>query len=382
MMMKAMDEVGIILRGEIFPPTARILAAYGACALAIWGICGALVEKHFGHVLTIPLKVHILACSLLALQAMPLHVLPSTVFPAMFVLCTCGLFIHLTLTLWVNGHLGCSACSVAKEGEKVRLLDTCATLHDLEAADMSARGFGDVRSECSTAVGEGSEAESVSSERGSDDDIVAPEETAIIFDWDDTVLPSSWLLAQELSLDDDSMVTEWQRGQLAELASLAIETLRLAKTLGSVVFVTNADEGWIELSCKKFMPDLWPALRDVRLLSARTEYETPQNTTRPAEWKVRAFEAELVRIFGARTLACPWKRKNVMSIGDSIYEREALMRATRGLPNARSKSIKLADRPGIGELRAEHSIMAQGLAQMAQKDCDLDLCIRNTPCNP
>ena len=77
---------------------------------------------------------------------------------------------------------------------------------------------------------------------------------------------------QGLRLDAGSELNDWQRSQLSEVATAAAETLRLAKQLGTVVLVTNAERGWIELSCQKFLPTLYPLLEDVKVLSARTTY--------------------------------------------------------------------------------------------------------------
>lgn len=38
----------------------------------------------------------------------------------------------------------------------------------------------------------------------------------------------------------------------------------MAKQLGTVVLITNAERGWIELSCQKFLPTLFPALESVK----------------------------------------------------------------------------------------------------------------------
>merc|ERR1719265_2185252 len=118
------------------------------------------------------------------------------------------------------------------------------------------------------------------------------EETLLIFDWDDTLLPSTWVQGQGLRLDDESVVTEAQREQLDQMAKLNIETLRVAKENGCVVLVTNAERGWIELSCKKFMPELLPSLEGVSCTSARTTYECAEAPS-PLDWKVKAFESEL-----------------------------------------------------------------------------------------
>merc|ERR1719199_1024886 len=118
------------------------------------------------------------------------------------------------------------------------------------------------------------------------------EETILIFDWDDTILPSAWVQSQGLRLDEESKVSREQRLQLNEVANSVMETLRRAKQLGTVVLVTNAERGWIELSCQKFLPTLYPSLESVKLLSARTTYETASLIS-PLDWKLCAFASEI-----------------------------------------------------------------------------------------
>ena len=70
-----------------------------------------------------------------------------------------------------------------------------------------------------------------------------------------------------------SLIYMFSQAELEELALHAAETLQMAKRFGKVVLVTNAECGWIELSCRKWMPSLYPHLEDVRLFSARSTYE-------------------------------------------------------------------------------------------------------------
>ena len=200
-------------------------------------------------------------------------------------------------------------------------------------------------------------------------------QTVIIFDWDDTVLPSTWVQCQGLRLDEGSEVSAWQREQLLEVAKVAIATLRLAKQHGTVVLVTNAERGWIELSCQKFMPTLFPSLENVKVVSARTSYESAE-TSSPLDWKLRAFEAEIRRCYGSTTLVDPDSRKNVLSLGDSVHEREALLRASSPLPNCRSKSLKFVERPDIAQICKQHSLVTSCFDRIVHHDGNLDLCIR------
>jgi len=197
------------------------------------------------------------------------------------------------------------------------------------------------------------------------------EETIVIFDWDDTVMPSSWVQDQGIRLDEGSVPTLEQQEQLGELARFASKTIRLAKTLGTVVLVTNAERGWIELSCLKFLPALHPALESVKFLSARTEYETPTLSS-PFAWKLKAFISEIERVLESD----PNRRKNILSVGDSSHEREALIKATHHLPNCRTKSLKFAERPTIDQLCKEHCMVGSCLRRIVHHDGNLDLCIR------
>ena len=61
---------------------------------------------------------------------------------------------------------------------------------------------------------------------------------------------SSSVQRQGLRFDAASIVTTAQRELLAEVAAVVGKTLRAARQHGTVVLVTNAERGWIELSCQ------------------------------------------------------------------------------------------------------------------------------------
>jgi hypothetical protein len=205
--------------------------------------------------------------------------------------------------------------------------------------------------------------------------MLSDEDTIFIFDWDDTCLPSTWVSGQGLTLNEESIVSESQLQQLDEAAQVVAKTLSLAKRYGTVVLVTNAEKGWIELSCRKFVPNLLPALLGVRIVSARTNYESASLTS-PQDWKYYAFQSELMRKFGEEALHDSERRKNVLSLGDSHHEREALFRVAASLPNCRSKSMKFVERPDISQICKQHLLVTAQFERIVQHDENLDLCIR------
>lgn len=203
------------------------------------------------------------------------------------------------------------------------------------------------------------------------------EETLFVFDWDDTLLPSTWLQRQGLRLDDGSSVSDWHKGQLLQVANTAIELLCNAKRSGTVVLVTNAERGWIELSCLKFLPSLLPILENVKAVSARTSFET-RSVTSPLEWKVRAFAREINGIWGQESPHRLESRKNIFSVGDSVHEREAMFRATAKVQECRSKSLKFVERPDITQICKQHTLVNGCFDRVLHHDGNLDLCIKCT----
>lgn len=75
---------------------------------------------------------------------------------------------------------------------------------------------------------------------------------------------------------------------LDNLDEAAVKLIRLAKQLGMVYIITNAAEGWVEISSQRFLPKIHEELNGITIISARTKFEKqfPHNYQ---EWKIRAF---------------------------------------------------------------------------------------------
>jgi len=200
-------------------------------------------------------------------------------------------------------------------------------------------------------------------------------ETFFIFDYDDTILPSTWINRQGLRLDAASQPNPQQLAILGQVAALAARTIRLARQRGTVIFVTNAERGWIELSCQKFMPTLMPLLETIRMVSARTTYEGPSAPS-PTDWKVCAFEDALLMHYGESALADSSQRKNFLSLGDGNHEREALLRSTASLPNCYPKSLKFVERPDISQILKQLELISGNFESIVNHAANLDLRIQ------
>jgi hypothetical protein len=191
--------------------------------------------------------------------------------------------------------------------------------------------------------------------------------SVIVFDWDDTLLSSTFLSARQLRLDSDPLRVAEYSQPLRELESAVIAVITQALTCGEVHIITNAETGWVQLSAQKFIPAVLPILQRVSILSARSTYETRYPDS-PLKWKFYGFQEKLANLFTETK-----KLKNILSFGDSHVEREAVRAVTRGFPNTRCKSVKFAERPTIEQLRRQLELVTNCFHYIHNHDGDLDL---------
>jgi len=190
------------------------------------------------------------------------------------------------------------------------------------------------------------------------------ESTVIFVDWDDTLLCSSYLSGAGYRLDSELESSSPIDRELKELEASVIGLLRLAMSFGEVHVVTNAETGWVQLSAKKFLPGVVPVLDLVKVLSARSTYET-MFPDAPVKWKFCAFQE---RLFSDTKSS-----KNVISFGDSHVEREAVRAVTRGLSNTKTKSVKFAEKPSLEQLRRQLELVTNCFQYIHSHEGDLDL---------
>jgi len=194
------------------------------------------------------------------------------------------------------------------------------------------------------------------------------EDTVIIFDWDDTLLSSSWLATNGLRLDEPQVIPAAAMKLLAQLEASVVTLLEKALAYGHVAIITNAETGWVELSARRFMPAVVNVLPRFHVLSARSTFEclSPDN---PGDWKIHAFHHKISEQFGVHSD----RLKNVLSFGDSIHERHAVHKVTSSLRNVHTKSIKFVERPSVEQLKRQVDLVLSCINDIAYHKGDLDL---------
>lgn len=154
-----------------------------------------------------------------------------------------------------------------------------------------------------------------------------------------------------------------------DLALLEEDVLRLltaCQQRGRCVIVTNAAKGWVQQSGKRFVPRVVKHLVDqqISVVSAQAAFAASCPSGDPADWKKKAFLRELT---GSNI--------NMVSIGDSIFEREAAHFASKQSRVGTTKTVKFVDSPTIEQLRRQLTTLTGKIDMicLAEHSFDVDM---------
>lgn len=255
-------------------------------------------------------------------------------------------------------------------------------------------------------------------------------QTFIVFDWDDTIFPTTYVqeglgLDWRLPLDEQANLTSSEvadaRQKLLTCERYAAAALTRAAELAHVVVITLAGSGWVDLSCRHFYPSLGHLLRELRI---PVIYAQEQVKGLPQQYKKKNFQADedqerywgLVKgmaiaeeadRFYSQYEGQSWK--NILSIGDATFERYGLLAAASAymsdtplainalgqgpvvwsptqegcwekvqnghVKKLRAKCCKLVDQPDTEELAVQLEMVGKWLEGMVRlnEGFDLDL---------
>jgi len=193
-----------------------------------------------------------------------------------------------------------------------------------------------------------------------------------IFDWDDTLFPSSSLLGlkscTKLTLQEQSPTVIQQ---LLLIEEEAVACLQAALCNGIVLIITNSESGWVEKSAALFFPRVVPLLqRRVRVLSARKLFSKEMGC--PLLWKKLAFASALEKVKNndSKTL---W---SIVSVGDSWGDRESLNCVCNFLANSLPKSIKFLPSPSFEAMQSELKFLSRQLEGIYKNSSSIDAMVQ------
>lgn len=186
-------------------------------------------------------------------------------------------------------------------------------------------------------------------------------QTVIIFDYDDTILCTSYL---NLRTDQKVLPPAVQRN-LVDISNAAKRLLELAMRLGQTFIITNAMTGWVEYSADRWVPDLVPVLERVKVISARTSYEQ-HFPGEVSQWKIQAF-LEVQRQLNSQIIT------NLVSLGDSNFEMDAVHVMGKEFAQALVKTIKFRENPSPEELYKQLELVGQKFERIIENARNLKI---------
>ncbi|CAJ1377531.1 unnamed protein product [Effrenium voratum] len=227
-------------------------------------------------------------------------------------------------------------------------------------------------------------------------------QTLLIFDWDDTLFPTTYVrddldLAWNRPLKDQDLTWAEKNEigkKLEQCASHVVDLLKSAERFGKVVLVTLARAPWVSESCKNFFAPVGRLIQQLKvpIIYAQEGIQVDYNKEKMSSdeeierfWstvKGRAIARECSKFY-SQYEGQSWK--NVISIGDSDFERlgtqhamEDYMRQTGidgdgklvevngHLYKVRTKTFKMVDEPTVEELTVEVSMLKAWLPLMVR----------------
>jgi len=179
----------------------------------------------------------------------------------------------------------------------------------------------------------------------------------VVFDWDDTLLPTSWLLSEKILSPPPhasaSVATAAQRltpahvAELEAITAAAHATLDIAERLGKVILVTNALTDWVEKS-GTLVPSLAARVAERYPVFARPLGMKPSDLE---AWKSHVLDRESAGF------------DTVVSVGDGPDERNACLT----LPDRfERRSVKFCESPVPKDMVAQHAKLVDCLDFVTQ----------------
>jgi hypothetical protein len=146
----------------------------------------------------------------------------------------------------------------------------------------------------------------------------------IIFDWDDTLFPTSWLNTNDIKLNEENVNVTYKI-YFQELDKSIYNLLKSYNKISTIYIVTNASMKWIKASLNTLPLTRKLIIKEnIRIISSRDMYSKKNNSI--TEWKLNTFESiinnDLKNIFAIKNKEIIL---NIISMGDAVYEYIALV---------------------------------------------------------
>lgn len=196
--------------------------------------------------------------------------------------------------------------------------------------------------------------------------------TIIIFDWDDTIFPTSWVVKNKIDLNDESVKNKYIVF-FSQLDNLLYDLIIKALECGKIYIVTNAMVKWIHISADIIPNTKKLILNNTEILSAREIY----GKTMPGDmfgWKRLIFIDIIKKYYKDKEN----EFQNIISIGDADYEFEATTNLwSKKSRNRTLKTIKFMTSPTFDSLMDQLHVLSSSMNNICTNTKHLDLRFAN-----
>lgn len=192
-------------------------------------------------------------------------------------------------------------------------------------------------------------------------------DSIFIFDWDDTLMCTTFLTPNGTYDELDLKLTETQIENMKILDESAFKLLFSTIILGDTYVVTNATMSWVQYSAEKFYPKVNTLLKKIKILSARELYEKafPMNNKR---WKICTFLDIKKSYHGIKDI-------NIICVGDSNLEMHAANALAAEFEKSYLKTIKFRESPKLEELIKQINLIVNNLKKIYEEKKNLTITV-------
>lgn len=188
--------------------------------------------------------------------------------------------------------------------------------------------------------------------------------TLIILDWDDTLFPTTWIVKNNINIEND---IEKYKKEFIKLDKLLYKTFKKLLNYGQVAIITNAMLKWVLMSLKVLPITSKLINNKIQIISARDECENSDIELK--YWKTVIFNDYVTLNFKNQKSV-----QNILSIGDAEYEINALINLNDKKYKKRLlKAVKFIPMPKYEVLLEQIEILNESIENICNQTSHMDL---------
>jgi len=206
----------------------------------------------------------------------------------------------------------------------------------------------------------------------------------IVFDWDDTLFPTSFMqgVLQQHGLQKVTPSSAFYQ-ELRRHAQFVESILRTARKVANVAIVTLAGRSWVNVSAERYLPGLCiqdlleelkiPVYYAIEYIPVKAHFVEAEEVDLHVIAKRNAMNKFIKKVCKTKGAV-----SHIVSIGDSRAEAEALKEIVwTTLENSHCTTVHLLDSPSLEDLTDEIEHLIEAVPQLVCAEDDAEFHMRN-----